>query len=196
MAEAEDGARWTVSAGFCVFAAVPQDPASMMMPTSPDDPVRKPAILRLPGEPAAGRFVGSGDPNAYYHADAVADGARGYSFEEARQWLTPPPAADPAAVELTQSPWESADPAAELDRRPEPGRRDEPWKVFRLKTSPAAVAHAQGGAARGAVAAARGGPHLQPLAAAADRQRRGQPASEGVVARPAATTCRRSTTEV
>jgi hypothetical protein len=135
VAEAED-ARWMVSAAYCVFAAVPQDPATIMMPTSPDDPVRKPVILRLPEDPSAGRFVGAGEPNAYYHADAVADGVRGYSFEEARQWLTPlPPAADPAAVELTQSPWEANDPGADLDRRPEPGRRDEPWKALRLKTT-------------------------------------------------------------
>jgi tRNA A-37 threonylcarbamoyl transferase component Bud32 len=136
VADAAEEARWAVSAGFCVFAAVPQDPAAVMMGTSPDDPLRKPVVLRLPGDTAAARFTGTGDANAYYHTDAAADSVRGYTFDEARQWPNAPPAVDSAAVELTQSPWASADPAAELDRRPEPGRRDDPpWKAFRLKTS-------------------------------------------------------------
>jgi serine/threonine protein kinase len=133
VAEAEDGGRWAVSAGYCVFASGPQDPAAMMT-TPADQPVRRPAVLRLPGDPAAARFAGRpGEPNAYYQADPLADAVRGYSFDECKRWpTTPPPAADPAAVELPASspPWDAADPVAELDRRPE-----EPWKAFRMKTS-------------------------------------------------------------
>jgi hypothetical protein len=132
IAEAEDG-RWLVTAGYCVFAAGPPDPAAVFLA----DPPARPAVLRLPGDPAAARFVGRpGEPNAYYQTDPLADADRGYSFDEAGRWATPlPPAADTAAVELPQSPWESADPAAELSRRPGPGEREEPWKAFRLKTT-------------------------------------------------------------
>ncbi len=133
VAEAEDGGRWAVSAGYCVFAAGPQDPAAMMMAT-PDEPVRRPAVLRLAGDTAAARFAGRpGEPNAYYQTDPLADAVRGYSFDECKRWPTPPPpAADPAAVELPAAapPWDAADPVAELDRRPEG-----PWRAFRLKAS-------------------------------------------------------------
>src|SRR5262249_33429250 len=107
-------------------------PAAMMT-TPPDQPARRPAVLRVSSDMAAARFAGRGGPNVYYWTDPLADGARGYTFEECKKWQGPlTPAADPAAVGLPvpEPPWDAADPSAELERRPE-----EPWNAFRLKPS-------------------------------------------------------------
>ena len=128
-AEADDGAKWVVSAGHCVFAAgpPPADPAMMM----PDPTGRRPVVLRALAEKAdaGARLQGlPGQPNAYFQVAPFAAGNRAYTFDDAKQ-LSPSPAADPGAVELKQSPW-AADPAAGFNDA-------EPRKAFRLKTTKA-----------------------------------------------------------
>ncbi len=129
VAEVEPGGRWQVSAGYCVFAAPPPDPATppMMMPTDP--PERRPAVLRvLADRPDGVGFRGRpGERNGYFHVDPLAVANRGFTFEESRQAWTPNPATDAAAAELRAPPW-AADPAPLLS-----GPR--PWEAFRLKTT-------------------------------------------------------------
>ncbi len=126
VAEVEPGARWQMTAGYCVFAAPPPDPAvpPMLMPT--DLPERRPAVLRvLADRPDGVSFRGRpGERNAYFHADPFALANRGLTFEEARLGWTPNPVADADAVELRAPPW-AADPAPLLA-----GPR--PWEAFRL----------------------------------------------------------------
>ena len=123
--EADDGARWVVSAGFCVFAAVPTlaDGSAMMM----TEPETKPVVFRDTGDkPDTARFAGIAlQPNAYFNAHAYATGEKRYSFDQAAALGKPAPATDDKPIELRQSPWAFADPLSLL-------KNDEPWKAFRL----------------------------------------------------------------
>ncbi len=130
VADADDSARWEVSAGFCVFAAPPPadpDPAEMMTPKME----RRSAVLHVATDrteaPAARFSAKSAQPNAYFRVDPFAAGSTGYTFETCRRWR-PAPAIDPGAVILTKSPWHSTDPVADLVG-------DAPWEGFRLQTT-------------------------------------------------------------
>ena len=131
---ADDGGRWEVTAGTCVFAAAPPSAEADMAMMTTDPGEHRPAAFRVeadrPGADA--RFAGrAGEPNAYYRVAPLVAGvggaARGFSFDDARQF-DPVPASDMAAVELTQSPWEWADPLKELSR-------PDPWRALQLRTT-------------------------------------------------------------
>ncbi len=129
VAEVEPGGRWQVSAGYCLFAAPPPDPATppMMMPTDP--PERRPAVVRvLADRPDGVTFRGRpGERNGYFHVDPLAVANRGFTLEESRLAWTPNSATDAAAAELRASPW-AADPTPLLGGA-------KPWEAFRLKTT-------------------------------------------------------------
>ena len=129
VAEVEPDGRWQVSAGYCLFAAPPPDPATppMMMPT--DMPERRPAVVRvLANKPDGVTFRGRlGERNGYFRVDPLAVANRGFTLDEARRDWTPNPATDAAAAELRASPW-AADPAPLLTGA-------KPWEAFRLKTT-------------------------------------------------------------
>jgi hypothetical protein len=131
---ADDGGKWDVTAGACVFAGPPPSAEADMTMMTTDPGEHRPAVFRVeadrPGADA--KFVGrAGEANAYYRVAPLVVGgggsARGYSFDDARQFDSVP-AADMAAVELTQSPWEMADPVKEL-------ARSDPWRALRLRTT-------------------------------------------------------------
>lgn len=134
VADADDGAKWDVSAAYCVFAAPPPadpDPAEMMTPKGE----RRSAVLRVATdrtETPAARFAAKPtQPNAYYRVDPFAAGASGYTFETVKKWR-PSPAIDPAAVTLAKSPWLSTDPVSELVG-------DAPWEGFKLQPTVRAI---------------------------------------------------------
>jgi hypothetical protein len=129
-----DGGRWDVSAGGCVFAAPPASVEADMTMMTPDPGEHRPAVFRVesdrPG--SAARFTGrAGEPNAYFRVLPLVVGnsgaSRGYPFDELRSF-DPPPFGDPSAVELTQSPWDAADPIKDLTR-------PDPWRALRLRTT-------------------------------------------------------------
>ena len=129
VADADDGAKWDVSAAYCVFAAPPPaDPEMLMTPKGE----RQSAVLHVAtdrAESPAARFSAKPtQPNAYYHVDPFAAGSTGYTFEAAKAKWRPSPATDSAAVVLTKSPWLSTDPVGELVG-------DLPWQGFRLQTT-------------------------------------------------------------
>lgn len=126
--EAEDGARWQLNAGYCVFAAMPPTDggAAAMMMTELD---RKPAVVRVVGDRTEGvRFLGRAkEANAYFRVDPYSLGGKGYSFEDCRQRWQPNPMADEAAVELKAAPWAATDLPVEWSSA-------DPWRGFALKT--------------------------------------------------------------
>ncbi|OWK46795.1 serine/threonine-protein kinase [Fimbriiglobus ruber] len=131
--DATDGARADVSAGYCLFAAVPADPAAMATMTDPGD--NHPVVLRCGGDKAAAiRFHGRpGMANVYYHTDPLALGRRTFTFTECKQqFAAASPVVDDEAVLAPQSPWAAADPVHDLTG-------DKPWKAFQLKTTLPAV---------------------------------------------------------
>jgi len=128
--DAGEGANWSATAGYCVFAAPPQsaDAAAVMA-----EGERRPSVLRIPSEgPEGTRFAGiARQPNAYFGVAAVAVAEKGYSFERAAAQWKPSPVADDSRIELKQSPWANDPLAVTAD--------DEPWRNLRLSSAVAAL---------------------------------------------------------
>lgn len=130
VADADEGAKWQVSAGYCVFAMPPPpdpDPATMMG----DLPMRRPCVLRVPTTNPArsdARFAGKANQrNVYFRVDAISAAGTGYTLDECKALATNP-APDPSAAIADRPPWELADPIAAL-------ATVRPWDAFRLRTT-------------------------------------------------------------
>ncbi|MGL4421725.1 MAG: hypothetical protein ACRCZF_13745, partial [Gemmataceae bacterium] len=127
--EASRGASFSISAGYCVFAAEPPASAAAIMPGMGTMDAR-PTVYRVVADnPTAvpSTFTGrASETNIYFRTEAFATSERAYSFEECARQFTPVPASDLAAVVREQSPWESPTPARFL-------AGDRPEQAFRLQ---------------------------------------------------------------
>jgi len=127
--ELDPGARWNVTAGWCLFAAPPPDPNEIMMMPPGDLPERRPAVIRvLADKPTGMTFRGrSGERNVYYRIDPLAIALRGYSWDDVAASFPTEPALDADALELRTVPW-AVDPLPMLTS-------SRPWEAFRLKST-------------------------------------------------------------
>jgi len=131
--EAEDRAKWAVTAGFCVFAALPPPATATMTMVEPENKRDWPTVLRVAEyKPDTIRFAGiASQRNAYFHINALATSEKIYSFDDAAELGKPAPVTDVKAIELRQSPWAIADSLALTALL----KDDEPWKAFRLSST-------------------------------------------------------------
>ena len=101
VAEADENARWLVSAGFCVFSTPAPDPALEMMAEQPE---RRASVLRMTiDKPDDARFRGRiEEPNVYYRVDPFSTPARSYTFDECKRDWTPNPVSEATAAGFSQ----------------------------------------------------------------------------------------------
>jgi hypothetical protein len=116
-----------VTAGYCVFTHVPQNNPAPFFPGGIG--LHRPVVVRAqttrPGEIT---YKGQSGKNAYYAVVPLSTpdngGTKYYTFAECVGKF--PTITDDAAVSLTRSPWEEADPLSLLTG-------SSPWRAFRLK---------------------------------------------------------------